>query len=84
MLRRFSTHFIAFFLCFCILFQNTLPIFATENTTSAAESSDSLNLSAASAILMEASTGTVLYEKKFHGCPAACQHHKDYDTASNF
>lgn len=63
MLRRFSTHFIAFFLCFCILFQNTLPIFATENTTSAAESSDSLNLSAASAILMEASTGTVLYEK---------------------
>ena len=63
MLKRFSSHFIAFFLCFCILFQNTLPIYATEDNIFAVESNDSFNLSAASAILMEASTGTVLYEK---------------------
>lgn len=63
MSRRFSIRFIAFFLCLCILFQNTLPIYATENTVPVTESNDTLNLSAASAILMEASTGTVLYEK---------------------
>ena len=63
MKKRFSFRIIAFFLCFCILVQNTLPVYATENTPPAAESNDSLNLSSASAILMEASTGTVLYEK---------------------
>jgi D-alanyl-D-alanine carboxypeptidase (penicillin-binding protein 5/6) len=63
MFKRFSTCFIAFFLCLCILFQNTLPIYATEENTATTESSDTLNLTTASAVLMEASTGTVLCEK---------------------
>lgn len=63
MFKRFSTCFTAFFLCFCILFQNALPIYATDENIPTTESGDALNLTAASAILMEASTGTVLYEK---------------------
>lgn len=63
MFKRFLTHFIASFLVLCILFQDTLLIYATEEQTPAQESSDALNLTAASAVLMEASTGTVLYEK---------------------
>lgn len=63
MFKRFSTCFTAFFLCFCILSQNALPIYATDENIPTTESGDALNLTAASAILMEASTGTVLYEK---------------------
>ena len=40
------------------------PVYAKENETSTEETAtDSLNLSAPSAILMEASTGTIIYEK---------------------
>ncbi len=63
MLKHLRNHFIVFFLCSCILFQNTLPVYATENLSSPTKDNTSFELSAASAILMEASTGTVLYEK---------------------
>lgn len=40
------------------------PVYYEENeTTNEAQANDSLNLSAPSAILMEASTGTIIYEK---------------------
>ena len=57
--------FISFLLIFVLIFS---PIRVSATTqplpdSSSENSSDTLNLSAASALLMEASTGTILYEK---------------------
>lgn len=57
--------FISFLLIFVLIF-SPIRVSATAQPlpdTSSENSSDTLNLSAASALLMEASTGTILYEK---------------------
>ncbi|MDE6314177.1 MAG: D-alanyl-D-alanine carboxypeptidase [Lachnospiraceae bacterium] len=64
MLKRITTFTLTFCLCSCLLFANASTILATEETTTPSQNTDSPNLSAASAILMEASTGTIIYEKE--------------------
>lgn len=68
--------FCSVILSFCLLFGSSLFVYASdgfplfyENDTSAGtpeENAASLNVSAPSVLLMEASTGTVLYEKDAH------------------
>lgn len=68
MLKRITAFILIFCTCFYSVSYSFYPrqVFATSTTpeeTSASQDSLSPELSAASAILMEASTGTVLYEK---------------------
>ena len=67
-MKRFQTSIWAFLLCFFLLFGNTFSAYAastsptpTNNTPNPSDSS--LELTATSAVLMETTTGTVLYEK---------------------
>ena len=67
-MKHFQTFLLSLLLCFCLLCGNTFYAYAASLTpapaATAAQTSDStLNLTAASAVLMEATTGTVIYEK---------------------
>ncbi|MBQ4529688.1 MAG: D-alanyl-D-alanine carboxypeptidase [Lachnospiraceae bacterium] len=67
-MKHFQTSFFSLLLCFCFLFSNSFYAYAASTTppppSNVSETGDiSLELTAASAVLMEATTGTVLYEK---------------------
>lgn len=53
---------LALFMAFILLFQNVAVVKAEEETASDA----AVTIEAPSAVLMEASTGTILYEKDAH------------------
>lgn len=66
-------------------FERTFVLSETPaESTPAADSSDVLNLSAPSVLLMEASTGTILYEKKSPYSPPPCKYHENHDANSHF
>lgn len=66
-MKRYQTSFLSLLLCFSLLFTNSFYTYATAATPSTETTSEtndtSFELTAASAVLMEATTGTVLYEK---------------------
>lgn len=64
MLKRITTITLTFCLFFCSLFTNAHIVLAIQEDPVTLENTSSPTLTAASAILMEASTGTILYEKE--------------------
>ena len=65
----------------CFIPNVTIPLSPAAQTDTAPAAD--LNISAPSAILMEASTGAVVYEKNFPRGKASGKCHQDHDAASD-